>query len=259
VLLLSLLVRGQTEAHARDDRDAPENLDRDAAARGFFDEGLAHADGRRWGEAAASFERARQLRASPEITYNLTTALAHTGRLVRASQLLREIADDGAAVPAVRAAARARLEELRPRLAYLTLASRRADWAGWLVTLDGQALALGQLGVALPVDPVSHSVVLRQGEALRGRSEIILDEGERRTVSLDVMAFPVAYGEASASAPAQGVVATTAPTPAAGKAWIWIVGGALAIGAATAVVLATRDGGSAAPPSGNVDTWVLGK
>jgi hypothetical protein len=250
--LVSLAGVSPVEARAADD------LESTAEARALFEDGLAHADAGRWSEAADRFERARLLRPSPEITYNLTTALVHQGKLVRASELLRQVLAEPQATPPVKEASTARLAELLPRLAHLTIEVPAAA-AGTTVVVDQRPFDAARLGVALPMDPTVHSLELRRGQALVERREVTLREGERRTVSLDK------GGPGSAlvfSDP--GLLAKDVAPPAAAdrpsgrsRAWIWAAVGALAIGVTTTAIIASRD--SPAPPAGNVDTWTLGR
>jgi hypothetical protein len=86
------------------------------AARRLFSEGLADVDAQRWAEAADHFAGAYALSPTPEIAYNLASALIRTGDLAQASRLLTRVTDDAEARPDVREAARARLAELTPAL-----------------------------------------------------------------------------------------------------------------------------------------------
>ena len=58
-------------------------------------------------EAIGHFQRALELHPSPQITYNLTTALMNLGRLVRAAELLRQVSRDPTVSAEVRQAAEA--------------------------------------------------------------------------------------------------------------------------------------------------------
>jgi len=86
-------------------------------ARALFAEGLDHADAGRWAEAADRFESARAIRDTPEITYNLTTALLELGQLARARRLLEPLASTAQGSPEVRAAAAARLAVIDQKVA----------------------------------------------------------------------------------------------------------------------------------------------
>jgi hypothetical protein len=87
-------------------------VDHTAAARALFDQGLELLYVERWGEAADRFQRAHVLRPSPQIIYNLTTALVGMGRLVQASELAHQVSLDPSATPQVREASSARRDQL---------------------------------------------------------------------------------------------------------------------------------------------------
>lgn len=230
---------------------AASEVERQAAARALFEEGLAHADAERWQEAADRFERAGALRSTPAIQYNLSTALVHLMRLVRASELLRQIAGAAETPPDVRAAAEARLSQVLPRLAHLTVhAPPSGDGT---VVLDGRPLPPPMLGVALPVDPAWHAVELRRGPNVVVSVPVSLREGERRAIRLHALlpATPVA------AAPLEGAPPLPADTDRswARSWWFWLLVGSATIGVAAVATAATR--GGSAEPRGNVDTWRL--
>jgi hypothetical protein len=206
-----------------DESPLPPSFERTGAARVLFEEGLAHADHGRWAEAADRFERAQALRASPEIAYNLSTALVRQGRLLRGSELLRQIVADEKAAPAVRQAAERRLAQLSRRLAHLVV---EPPLGGEEVFLDGRRLEPALLGLALPVDPGPHTVELRKGTATLFTRGLTFSEGQRRTVGMDRL-WP-------SPAAAQFSPATSR------RRWAWVVLGAVALGT-TAAVVAARD------------------
>jgi hypothetical protein len=255
-------IRAQAEGVSKSELgDEPRTVDRKAAARALFEEGLAHADAQRWTEAADRFERASALQPSPVITYNLTSALVRLGDLVRASELLRGIFADPHATAEVREAARARLGEVRPRLAYLRVeAPRQPGHRSAAVLIDGHPLDDARVGVGLPVNPTSHSIELRTGTAIIGSRQVVLREGERRTVSMNAelpIRAAAVTGDPSFIQLDQGESAGLAATADNSKShkWVWIALGAVAVGITTAAVIATR--GDPAP-MGNVGTWNLG-
>jgi hypothetical protein len=273
---------------ATKDASAREDLDTKAAARTLFEEGLAHADAHRWEQAADRFERASLLRPTPVIDYNLSSALVQVGDLVRASELLRQIAADPKASAEVKQAARARLAELRPRLAYLRIDPPGDQLRQAKVVVDGHPFDAARLGVELPVNPASHSIELREGTLVVGSRTVLLREGEHRRVTPGpelprVQAARLqrmAAASTSSSDRVNGIGTTTtnllgAPgfdprgadtsdnNSLAAKAgqgrsrtWIWVTLGAVVAGVTTAVVIAPRS--DTAPPAGNAGTWMLG-
>jgi uncharacterized protein (UPF0147 family) len=246
---------GSVPASARDVVAPAETApDREAEARRLFRQGLTHADEGRWSEASDCFTRAYAIRPTPQIAYNLSTALVRMGRLVKASQLLDEITADTSARPAVRQAAHARLDEVRPRLPRLTVRAPDAQRAH--LWLDGQPVDPAVSVTAMPVDPGPHLVELRVGPGTALSRTVSLEEGARQTVIFEPPGPALA-------APA-GVVSRdlgSAPPPASSREsllrrpWFWAAVGS-AVLASAVVVLASRGGGGP-EARGNVDTWVL--
>jgi hypothetical protein len=228
-------------------RAAPDEAERQAAARQMFAQGLAAAERAAWPEAADRFARAYALRPTPEIAYDLSTAMAEMGRLVAASELLRRIAGDGGAPSAVRRAAETRLAELLPRLGALRVRVG-AITPGMLPTLDGQPLEPARLDVAIPVDPGVHRLELTRAGRAAAR---LVSVGEGASIDVDL--------RDGAAAPAAMLAATpppAEPAPPSHRRWVWVAVGAVVAGAvaAGAAALASRGGG----PQGNVATWKVG-
>jgi hypothetical protein len=222
-------------------------VDRTAAARALFDEGLALLDAERWEEAADRFQRALALRPSHQITYNLTTALVELGHLVRASELLRQVSRDPTATPEVRQAAEARRAQLLPRIASLTIVPGedldRADFF-----LDERPLEPVLIGVAIPVDPGSHVVTGRHTGRVVVRRELVILEGENAELNLAPAATPrETSGGADAGEPTpDGGPDQREPPRRRGVArqwWFWTIIGAVVVGGAVAagVVVGTRE------------------
>jgi len=243
---------------------------RQAAARGLFEEGLVHLQAERWEQAVDRFERAYAVRSSPEIAYNLSSALIRTGRLVRASELLRGVAASPQASVAVRDAASGRLQQVLPRLARLTVnvAGARRDVSVWL---DDNYLEAAMLGVALPVDPGHHTVVAGLNLPNVPKPKMIYDrtieisEGGAITLTVDPgtgprtpPSLPLAGPPVTdAIARREGAPAATAGAGLFGRWWFWTALGVVAAGTAAAVVLASREGDVRVIP-GNAGTVYLG-
>src|SRR5581483_4523157 len=96
ILAIALAVIAIAGGPARADSGTPAQRQ---AARRLFSEGLADVDARRWGEAADHFAGAYALSPTPEIAYNLASALMRTGELAQASRLLTRVSDDAEARP----------------------------------------------------------------------------------------------------------------------------------------------------------------
>jgi hypothetical protein len=222
--------------------------ERDAVARALFDEGLLHADARRWPQAADRFERAYALRPTPEIGYNLASARIRMGQLVRGCDGLRQVETDAAATAAVRQAAAALRAETEARLGYVTVrAAPREALGRYRLAFDGQPLAPELIGRAFAVDPGIHVVEARLA-ADRGPAPVPLTrharvkEAGRVELALDLPPPPVAD-------------LTSEARPAGRRGWLWAAAGAVLVGSVTAAVLLSR--GDRAP-TGNVATWKVG-
>lgn len=135
-----------------------------ATARALFSEGVERVDAQEWAQAADRFERALALYDSAVIRFNLATVYEELGRLVEASEHLRDVIRRDDADAEVRAAAAERLTAIDARIAHLTiLVEGEADE----VTRDGVTVPPVALGVSTPVDPGSHAVrALREGEVV---------------------------------------------------------------------------------------------
>jgi hypothetical protein len=224
-------------------------IDRTAAARALFEEGLALLDAERWEDAADRFQRALALRPSPQITYNLTTALIPLGRLVRASELLRQVSLDPTASSEVRQAAEARRAQIVPRIASLIIVAP-GDLATAEVTVDERPLDAVLVGVAVPVDPGRHVVTARRRGVELVRRDIVLLDGEDVEVDLGQ---PL-EGEAPDGGLEAGLDGDSSPAGAGERGgrrssniarqwWFWTIIGAVVVGGAvTAGVLASQSG-----------------
>ena len=210
-----------------------------ATARTLFNEGLEYSDAGRWQEAADRFGRAYAMKPTPEIAYNLAQAYIRLGHLAGGAELLRRAADDPAATPAVRGAAKARLAQVSRRLGRLTVQVPAPP--GAIAYLDGQPLERSRIGVVLPVDPGPHLVQARWPDGAAQARRVTLSEGAETTVAL----APV-------------VAATDPPREAKPgllhRGWFWVAVGGLAAGTAAALMVPHLRGGET---RGNVDTWHL--
>lgn len=237
VALLLLAALGDVRAQdAVDPPPARAGANRKAAARALFEEGLKLLEAQHWTAATDRFERARRLHASPRITYNLTTALLQTGRLVYASELLRELLTTAAVERSVQEAAEQRLHALRDRLGTLTVVVE-GDLSGTTVEFNGRALDNALLDVPMPVDPGEHAVVARRdGEALVSRT-ISVQEGENRKLHLAIPArlLRVPSAPLRSSAPptyepmALESTSQIKPEPPSSRHWLWVGVGVVAV------------------------------
>jgi len=232
-----------------------QGVDTTAAARALFLEGLELLDGGQWEEAADRFQRANELRSSPQILYNLTSALVQLGRLVRASELLRQIDRDAEATDQVREAARSRLAEIQARIASLDI-TLDDSLAGAEVFVDSTPLDPALLGVEAPVDPGQHVISARVAGEVVATREVTLSDGEVAEVRLEALANAEAV-TGTADEPTAPQDESRRTRPLVRRWWFWtIIGTVVVSGAITAGVLASRPDEDLPEPIGGLDATV---
>lgn len=135
---------------------------------------------------------------------NLATCEERLGRLAAAWEHYRRALDLLPAADPRISVARERVAALEPRLPRLTVSAPVALPAGASVLRDGVSLGLPSLGVAIPVDPGDHTIVVRMAGRRDAVVEVELTEGELRSVE-------VAPGEATGTP--DGPAAGASPPP----------------------------------------------
>jgi hypothetical protein len=148
--------------------------------------------------AAESYARAYQLDPDPALLLLIVDAeLAHGAWVAAAADLARflELTRDtqDTRFAARRPTVQAQLDELRPRIPKLRLA-----WTAWSsppgsdvrVELDGRVALGAVLGYDLDVDPGSHEIVVRRGEAILLQQTFRAAERELVRIEVDVAAVP---------------------------------------------------------------------
>ena len=243
VIVAASVLLGAPRADAQGTDDSQSVAERTAAARALFREGNRLLRREQWEEAKDRFERALELRESPQIAYNLTSALVELGELIRATELLREL-ENGEDVPArVARAATERREAIEPRLGRLRV---RVDGEREEVELrmDGAELAWAMVDVPIPADPRTHRVEALRGDEVIADAEATVEEGGEAEVHLDLPAPPPTPEEVAAAA----IVTEPEPEPVVEPPkrslwWIGVVVGVVAVGLAVGLgVGLTRDG-----------------
>jgi hypothetical protein len=181
----------------------PSEEERTAEARRLFEQGLQLLDERDWEAAAARFQAAWELRQSPQIAYNLTSALIPLGQLVRAARLLRQVSADLGASIEVRQAATARRAELLPRIGTLTI-PRGRNTAEDEIFLDDHPLGDTDVGAGISVDPGTHRITVRRNGREVFARELDFHEGAQHEVRIEL----------SPESNEEGVPAASSPLPA---------------------------------------------
>ncbi|HEY6879800.1 MAG TPA: hypothetical protein VI299_17350 [Polyangiales bacterium] len=245
LLIVGLSAASMRPAHAQDARQS-------GLARSLFEEGVSLGDRGDWVGAEDRFARAYSLKPTSAVAYNWASALIELRRLVEARELLYAVQRDQAASAELRRAASDLLESNAPRIAHLRVHVSTAGGDGLTVDLDERPLPRAAWGVPSPVDPGSHTVVLRERGDERARANVTLAEGEQRDVALSF--------EHRAAAPAPPV-APSAPSrdQPLYKNWkLWTaVGAAVAVGVVVAVVVVAKHDDGAQPAHGNAMPGVI--
>jgi hypothetical protein len=250
---------GQVEAQENDADDTE-------AARQLFTEAVSALDQEEWERAAELLEQVLELRHTPQIAYNLSTALMHTGDLARAAEIVEQILADPAASERVRRAATARQRRLASRVPLLTLHLEEGVDPGQ-VTLDGRPLSATDIDVERRVNPGDHRIEVTLESRGVLAQNISLAEGEQREMTVS----PLVWAESSESATATvGVDADGTNSGNDGRGgrksiarswWLWTIVGAAVAGTALAVGLAVGLDGDpepASPVAGPQQTLFIG-
>lgn len=227
-VLVSVLASWSLAAHAQGrDPAAAEVLFRDAreaARRGDY------------AAACPKFAESQRLDPASGTLFNLADCEERTGKLTSAWQHWRQVAEELPAADERAGVAKEHASALERRLPKLTIRLAPGSPDGTKVTRDGVELGSPSLGVALPVDPGAHVVVVRAPGRREQRLELDLKEGQSETLALTVgesEAQPRPAKPAPAPVPA---ARTEAPPPSTGGNWRsigYVVGG---VGAASLVV-----------------------
>ncbi|MET0343088.1 MAG: hypothetical protein ABW252_18920 [Polyangiales bacterium] len=254
-VLIGLIVPHPTSAQA---------TQQTAQARTLFEEGVALADRGDWVGAADRFERAYSLKPTPGIAFNWASALAETGNLLHAQELLLKIERDASVDSSLKKQCEQTRRSIEPRIAKLRVRVEGQTSADARVEVDGEPWARAAWDVTSPIDPGLHTVVLVAEGLEQARAQLTLPEGGSREVVLSTRGEHVALPIASATndAKTRSVVFATPtqhhrdePRNLRRKRWVlWAsVGAAVVAGGVVAgVMLAKRkEPGTEAPIGGD--------
>ena len=195
-----------------------------AAAEALFEQARAAMAAGSYDIACARFRDSDKLDPAVGTRFNLADCEERRGHVATAWSLFRgvvsELAQDDDRKPIAEARARA----LEPRMPYLTLVRTAETPPGVRVRIDGVELGEGSLGVALPMDPGPHELVLLFGDGSAGqKSSFRLNEGQRTDLPIQISteAPPAAVGEASERGAGPG---------ASKRTWAYVAGGVGVVG-----------------------------
>ena len=206
-----------------------------AAAEALFNKALADFDAGRLDAACPAFAESQRLDPRPGTLFTLAECEARAGLLASAVGHYGDyLSQFGRMSQAEQKKQRGRdkialeaLEKLRPDVPQLTIVIPEATPRDASVSRDGKPLGRAALGVALPVDPGEHEIVLRLADGRESRKTVTLTKGSKQQITLELPA------EASTE-PAGPPVAPARGAPTAGQrgpsAWPWVIGGVGVVG-----------------------------
>jgi tetratricopeptide (TPR) repeat protein len=171
-------------------------------ARARFEDGLRLANDLQWAQAAQAFEESYQLFPRPNTLFNLGLAHRALGQYTRAISELERFLQEGTPSPDQRVEVANALEQMRGRLARLTVAP---SVEGARVSIDGNP---ADANTEVTVDPGNHVVevtapgharyartlTLRQSETLRHEARLERSGGVSTGAVVGIVAGVVAAG-----------------------------------------------------------------
>jgi hypothetical protein len=214
-----------------------------AAAEALFEQARAAMAAGSFDIACARFRDSDKLDPAVGTRFNLADCEERRGRVATAWSLFRGVLSELAQDDDRRPIAEQRARALEPRIPYLKMQPSADTPPRVHVRIDGVELGEGSFGVALPMDPGAHQLVLVPAEGGAGQhSSFSLREGEH----LDL---PIRFTPSSSPPPAER--ANNAPAPApddeeifpaqnSQQKWAYVAGGvgaaSLLFGAVTGIV-----------------------
>lgn len=213
-----------------------------AAAEALFEQARAAMANGSFDIACARFRDSDKLDPAVGTRFNLADCEERRGRVATAWSLFRGVLSELAQDDDRRPIAEERARALEPRIPYLKMRPGADAPPGLRVRIDGVELGEGSFGLALPMDPGSHELVLIPAEGgAAQQSTFSLREGEH----LDL---PIRLASAGAGKPSseprpvdEGLLAGE-PFAARNsqQKWAYVVGGvgvaSVAFGAVTGIV-----------------------
>lgn len=211
------------------------------AARTAFSEGASFAAQKSWSAACDRYALSLKLHPAALTLYSLGVAQREAGRLVAARESFRSFLSEPVtpSTQAFTGPARSAVEELRARVASLTLVLSPSPPPGAVVTIDGVVIPRGSAADPRAVDPGAHEIVAIAPGRVETRAHVTLPEGGSATLTLVLRASPgpVASGPVASAVPLAGPVARREPWPTA-LPFALLGGGGAALGGGIALGLA---------------------
>jgi hypothetical protein len=152
------------------------------AAEALFRDGRRLAEGGDYAKACARFAESERLEAAPGTLFNLADCEEHLGELASAWDHFRGVVEQLPPDDERVTYARVHSAALEPRLPRLTVVVADGSPAGTRVVRDGVELGVASLGVAVPLDPGPHSMVVVAPGRVDRPVGLTLKEGESQRV-----------------------------------------------------------------------------
>jgi hypothetical protein len=203
-----------------------------AAAEALFEQARAAMAAGSYDIACARFRDSDKLDPAVGTRFNLADCEERRGRVATAWSLFRGVLSELAQDDDRRPIAEERARALLPRIPYLKMQPSAHAPSGVRVRIDGVELGEGSFGLALPMDPGAHDLVLIPPEGGAGQqSTFALREGEHRDLPIQLSGARASSGPA----PADETPGASTPSTADGsqQKWAYVAGG---VGAAGVVV-----------------------
>ena len=165
-----------------------------AAADALFNKAVADMDAGRYDAACPALAESQRLDPRSGTLFALATCNAKAGKIATAKAFfddyLRSAGDLPAAAKAKHAdrikIAKGELDKLRPQIPTLKLVLPSSAPAEAHVHRDGTELSAAALGVALPIDPGEHVVVVEAPGRARAELRFTVEKGENKVAELPV-------------------------------------------------------------------------
>lgn len=194
------------------------------AARDEFERG-------EYASACEKFAESNRLDPAPGTLLNLSLCLEKVGKVASAWEGFRQVAEQ---LRDERVEfAQKRSSALQERLPWLTLSLPADAPEGTRVFRDGIEIRGAALGVALPVDPGTHTVVVDAPGRLKETTKVSLEEGQREALTLRVGPPEPKPRRVEPEPPRRPA---PAPAPEPDLTLAWVTGGIGAAGIATSLV-----------------------
>lgn len=171
-----------------------------AAAEALFEQGRQAMETKDYDVACDKFRESQRLDPAAGTQFNLANCEEQRGKLATAWELYRSVIEQLPADDTRLATAKERAAGLANRLPKLTITLVPDAPKGTVVERDGVALGSASLGVALPVDPGKHEIVVKAPN--HGPKSFGVNISEKESKSLAVA--PGAQGATGESKPGGG-------------------------------------------------------